>query len=200
MASMTPEQIGYAIGMQNALQIKESLPDMDIDGYVKGFRDAFEGKASMSQAEVQQAMQEAQAQAQAAADEQAAGQIEASQALMARYAEGDGISKTESGLLYQILEAGNDTKPEASNTVEVHYRGTLPTGEEFDSSYKRNESISFGLTGVIKGWTEGLQLIGEGGKIKLWIPPELGYGAQGAGGMIKPHQVLLFDVELIKVS
>ena len=93
-----------------------------------------------------------------------------------------------------------EKQPKATDTVEVHYLGTLIDGTEFDSSYKRNQSISFPLNGVIAGWTEGLQLMKEGAKYKLFIPSELGYGAQGAGNMIYPHATLIFEVELIKVK
>ena len=108
---------------------------------------------------------------------------------------------TDSGLKYRIIRPGNDTKPEPSDTVNAHYAGTLDSnGREFDSSYKRGEPIDFPLNGVIKGWTEGLQLIGEGGAIQLIIPPELGYGARGAGGAIPPNATLRFNVELMQVK
>jgi FKBP-type peptidyl-prolyl cis-trans isomerase FkpA len=102
-------------------------------------------------------------------------------------------------LQYIILNPGEGRSPKATDTVRVNYRGTLLNGTEFDSSYKRNEPIEFPLNAVIKGWTEGLQLIKEGGKIQLFIPSNLAYGPRGAGGVIGPDETLIFDVELLKV-
>ena len=116
------------------------------------------------------------------------------------------FSTTDSGLKYRILTEGSENKPAASNTVTVHYKGWLPDpedgdqGETFDSSYDRGEPISFPLSGVIAGWTEGMQLVGEGGKIELEIPPDLGYGARGAGGAIPPNATLRFIVELLEIA
>ena len=112
----------------------------------------------------------------------------------------DGVKVTESGLQYEVLSKGSGKSPKNTDTVEVHYRGTLIDGTEFDSSYKRNTSISFPLNGVIKGWTEGLQLMKEGAKYKFYIPPELAYGERGAGESIPPHSTLIFEVELLKVQ
>lgn len=112
----------------------------------------------------------------------------------------EGVEVTASGLQYEVLTEGKGKKPTAEDTVEVHYRGTLLNGTEFDSSYKRKESISFPLNGVIKGWTEGLQLMKEGAKYKFYIPSELAYGERGAGQNIPPHATLIFEVELLKVK
>lgn len=106
---------------------------------------------------------------------------------------------TASGLKYRIVKAGSATKPSAADTVKCHYRGWLDDGTEFDSSYKRGEPATFPLGGVIPGWTEGLQLVGEGGKIELEIPSELGYGQRGAPPVIPPGATLHFEVELIEV-
>lgn len=111
----------------------------------------------------------------------------------------EGTQKTPSGLRYAILKQGAGIFPAASDTVTVHYRGTLLNGQEFDSSYRRGEPTSFPLNGVIRGWTEGLQLIQPGGKIKLIIPPELAYGAQGFGP-IGPNATLVFEIELLAVK
>ncbi|MFO0818590.1 MAG: FKBP-type peptidyl-prolyl cis-trans isomerase [Pirellulales bacterium] len=110
------------------------------------------------------------------------------------------FAQTTSGLQYRVLRAGNGAKPTAAQKVKVHYHGWLDGGKVFDSSYDRGETISFGLNQVIKGWTEGMQLVGEGGMIELTIPADLGYGARGAGGVIPPNATLHFLVELIAVQ
>jgi len=111
-----------------------------------------------------------------------------------------GYSTTPSGLKYRIVREGSDTKPNAQDSVTVHYEGKLEDGTVFDSSYKRGETISFPLGQVVKGWTEGLQLVGEGGEIELIIPPDLGYGAAGAPPVIPGNATLHFKVELFKVN
>lgn len=110
-----------------------------------------------------------------------------------------GVQQTASGLQYKILDPGNGKSPKATDTVLVNYRGTLLDGKEFDSSYKRNEPIEFPLNRVIPGWTEGVQLIKEGGKIQLFIPPNLAYGSRGAPPVIGPDETLIFEIELLKV-
>jgi len=112
----------------------------------------------------------------------------------------EGVKTTESGLQYTIVKAGDGPQPKPTDTVTVHYRGTLIDGTEFDSSAKRNEPATFPLNRVIPGWTEGLQLIGIGGKAQLVIPSNLAYGERGAGGVIPPNSVLIFDVELISIQ
>jgi FKBP-type peptidyl-prolyl cis-trans isomerase FkpA len=110
------------------------------------------------------------------------------------------FTTTRSGLKYRILRHSDGTKPVAHNTVTVNYRGWLDNGREFDSSYKRGEPISFPLGGVIAGWTEGMQLVGSGGMIELWIPAELGYGAKGSPPSVPPNATLHFVVELLAVK
>ncbi|MDH5581308.1 MAG: FKBP-type peptidyl-prolyl cis-trans isomerase, partial [Bdellovibrionales bacterium] len=112
----------------------------------------------------------------------------------------EGATKTKSGLAYKIEKAGEGKSPKETDIVEVHYKGTLIDGTEFDSSYKRNKTVSFPLNRVIKGWTEGLQLIKEGGKMKMVIPSDLAYGDRGAPPNIPGGATLIFDVELFKVS
>lgn len=110
------------------------------------------------------------------------------------------FTETKSGLKYRILRQGAGAAPKATNTVRVHYHGWLDNGKVFDSSYRRNEDISFGLNQVIKGWTEGMQLVGAGGMIELQIPSDLGYGNRGAPPDIPPKATLHFLVELIEVK
>lgn len=112
----------------------------------------------------------------------------------------EGVKVTPSGLQYEVIESTIGQKPKATDTVKVHYEGTLIDGTVFDSSYKRGEPISFGLNQVIAGWTEGVQLMSVGSKYKLYIPYNLGYGAQGAGGSIPPYSALIFTVELLAIE
>jgi FKBP-type peptidyl-prolyl cis-trans isomerase len=111
-----------------------------------------------------------------------------------------GVSTTASGLQYKVDREGTGKAPRATDSVEVHYRGTLIDGKEFDSSYKSGKTIEFPLNGVISGWTEGLQLMKEGGKTTFYIPSNLGYGTRGAGGVIPGDATLIFEVELVKVK
>lgn len=112
----------------------------------------------------------------------------------------EGVTTTASGLQYKVLTPGTGKSPKATDTVLVHYRGTLISGTEFDSSYKRKEPISFPLNRVIAGWTEGVQLMQEGAKFEFYIPSKLAYGSRGAGRDIGPNEALIFEVELLKVG
>jgi len=115
-------------------------------------------------------------------------------------AKNDSVVQTQSGLQYMVLKEGTGAKPGAEDTVTVHYTGKLLDGTVFDSSVERGEPTSFPLNAVIPGWTEGLQLMSEGAKYRLFIPSELAYGSKGAGDQILPNATLIFDVELIKVT
>jgi FKBP-type peptidyl-prolyl cis-trans isomerase FklB len=112
----------------------------------------------------------------------------------------EGVTLTNSGLQYKVLEEGSGRQPAATDTVEVHYTGTLVDGTKFDSSRDRGQTIEFPLNGVIPGWTEGVQLMKEGARYEFTIPSELGYGARGAGGVIPPNATLIFDVELVAIK
>ena len=125
---------------------------------------------------------------------------EAGEKFLAENAKRPEVKTTSSGLQYEVLEATLGQKPKATDTVRVHYEGTLIDGTVFDSSYKRGQSSSFGLNQVIKGWTEGLQLMSVGSKYKLYIPYQLGYGAAGAGADIPPYAALIFTVELLGIE
>ncbi len=119
---------------------------------------------------------------------------------LAENAKREGVKTTASGLQYEILEPSLGQKPKATDTVRVHYEGTLIDGTVFDSSYRRGESITFPLNGVIKGWTEGLQLMSIGSKYKFFIPYQLAYGERGAGASIPPYAALIFTVELLGIE
>ncbi len=122
------------------------------------------------------------------------------EAYLAENASNDGVTTTDSGLQYQLLEAGEGASPTATDVVKVHYRGHLIDGTEFDSSYSRGEPISFPLNGVIPGWTEGLQLMQVGEKARLVIPSDLAYGPNGMGNAIGPNETLVFEVELLDIN
>jgi len=126
--------------------------------------------------------------------------LEKGKAFLEENAKQPGVETTPSGLQYKTLTEGTGPSPKATDTVLVHYRGTLLDGTEFDSSYKRNQPIEFPLNGVIPGWTEGVQLMKEGGKTQLFIPSALAYGPRGAGGAIGPDETLIFEIELLKVK
>ncbi len=122
------------------------------------------------------------------------------EAFLAENTKKDGVITTASGLQYTILTAAEGDKPSVSSNVTVHYRGTTLNGEEFDSSYSRNAPATFPLNRVIAGWTEGVQLMSVGEKYRFFIPSDLAYGAQGAGGAIGPNATLIFDVELLSIQ
>jgi FKBP-type peptidyl-prolyl cis-trans isomerase FkpA len=124
----------------------------------------------------------------------------AQNATTAAAAKEPGAVVSSTGLVYRALKEGNGASPKASDTVKVHYRGTLPDGKEFDSSYQRGEPIEFPLNRVIPCWTEGVQRMKVGGKAKLTCPPQIAYGANGAGGVIPPNATLLFEVELLGIN
>jgi FKBP-type peptidyl-prolyl cis-trans isomerase FklB len=112
----------------------------------------------------------------------------------------EGIKALPSGLQYKVVKAGTGKKPKSTDTVTTHYRGTLIDGTEFDSSYRRGQPASFPVSGVIAGWTEALQLMEEGAKWQLFIPPNLAYGERGAGSQIGPNATLIFEIELISIQ
>lgn len=126
--------------------------------------------------------------------------LEKGQTFLKENATKEGVKTTPSGLQYLVLTEGNGKQPKATDTVTVHYRGTLLDGTEFDSSFKRGQPASFPLNAVIPGWTEGVQLMKEGATYRFFIPSKLAYGPRGAGGIIGPDETLIFDVQLIKVK
>lgn len=193
--------IAYGLGQRMAA---DSVP-MDVPAFTAGLQDALDGsEPRMTEEEIQEemtayqqrAMEEQQAQAAAAAEANQA----AAEAFLAENAAREGVVVTESGLQYEVIEAGEGANPGPEDTVEVHYRGTLVDGTEFDSSYKRGETVSFGVSQVIAGWTEALQLMSPGAKWNLYIPSELAYGPGGAGNLIGPNAALVFEVELINIA
>ena len=192
--------IAYTLGQRMAA---DSVP-MDVDAFSAGLRDALEGSEPLLTeeeigAEMQAYQEQAAAEQQVAQAALADANLAAASTFLAENAAREGVTVTDSGLQYEVVEAGDGPMPGPEDTVEVHYRGTLVDGTEFDSSYSRDETVTFGVGQVIPGWTEALQLMPVGSTYKLAIPPELGYGAGGAGQAIEPNAALIFDVELISI-
>jgi FKBP-type peptidyl-prolyl cis-trans isomerase FklB len=162
------------------------------------------GKTAMAEDEMRAALQQlrtsVQASQEAKAHEEGASARKEGDAFLASNKSKDGVQTLPDGLQYKVLQQGSGPKPTASDTVTVNYRGTLINGKEFDSSYKRGQPISFPVNGVIKGWTEALQLMPVGSKWQLYIPTDLAYGDRGAGSDIGPGETLIFDVELISIG
>lgn len=198
--STTEAQASYGIGLQMGEQIKTSFAGASLAAAVAGIQDAFNGAKMQVEGEaINQAFQIIQAQMQAAESDQAGEHAKEGEDFLIENAKREEITVTESGLQYEIITAGEGEIPTSSNTVRTHYCGTLIDGKEFDSSYKRGEPAEFPVNGVIAGWTEALQLMPKGSKWKLYIPYQLAYGAQGAGGDIGPYQALIFDIELLDI-
>lgn len=200
------QKASYSIGADIASNMKRQEIDLDIKALVAGLSDAFAGsKMALTDAEMKDALAQFRTDlmAKMEAKQKSAGadNKKAGEAFLAANAKKEGVKATASGLQYKVLKAGKGTKsPKATDTVKVHYHGTLIDGTVFDSSVDRGEPISFPLNGVIKGWTEGVQLMKEGDKYQFTIPSELAYGDQGAGGKIGPNSTLIFDVELLAIE
>lgn len=192
------DSVSYAVGLSFGSMLKSAnMKGINYTMVMKAMQDVVDGKElkfdeQKSGMIIQNYMMKAeQANAKLKEQEQAD--------FMAKNKTQEGVQVAESGLQYKIENPGNDVKPMPEDTVEVNYKGALLDGTVFDSSYDRNESVKFPLNGVIKGWTEGLQLLGEGGKATLWIPYELGYGPRQMSANLPGYSTLVFDVELIKV-
>jgi len=188
----------YAIGLIVAKQLGVfTLTPAEFDWVKAGLTDAITGgKPAIEVTAYNEKVQElAKARRKAQGDKQAS----AAKDFLAKAAAEKGAVKSDSGLIYLSLKEGTGTPPQAADMVKVHYRGTLPDGKEFDSSYKRNKPIDFKLDGVIKCWTEGLQKMKPGGKARLICPPSIAYGENGAGDMILPGATIVFEVELLEV-
>jgi len=201
----TPEKrLSYGIALRMGERMAADGMTMDVDAYAMGMRDAFDGaEPRLSEEEITAEMMAFQEKMQAERDGEqatvAAGNSEAGAAFLAENAQRDGVTVTESGLQYEVVEAGSGASPGVDDQVEVHYRGTLIDGTVFDSSYDRGQTVTFGVTQVIAGWTEALQLMQAGATYKLYIPSDLAYGAGGAGQIIGPNATLIFDVELVAI-
>ena len=195
------ERFSYAIGLQIGQNMKQQGTEIDSKSLVLGLQDGLSGApAKLTNDEMQAAVQ-AQHQREAAKRESVAKKnLDAGQAFLTENKKKSGVVARPSGLQYKVLKDGKGKQPKASDTVEVHYRGTLLNGTEFDSSYQRNQTATFPVHGVIQGWQEVLPLMKEGAKWQVWIPAALAYGERGAGRAIGPNETLTFEIELIAVK
>ena len=200
------DNVSYALGLGIGSQLKSmGAESLNIDDFAQAIKDVLndsELKISMadSQKIVQKFFQEQEAKQRAAMAETGKKLKAEGEAYLAENAKKDGVITTASGLQYTVLKEGTGKSPKATDTVVCHYEGFLTNGTVFDSSIQRGEPASFPLNGVIAGWTEGLQLMKEGGKTRFFIPYNLAYGEAGAAGAIPPYAALIFDVELIEVN
>jgi FKBP-type peptidyl-prolyl cis-trans isomerase len=198
------QKVSYSLGANLAERLSADGLPLDNDSFLGAMRDVFEGRetrlSNEEMMEVMEAYQEQRmAEMQAEHEEMAAKNLVDSEAFLAANAEKEGVVVLDSGLQYKIITAGEGDSPAETDSVEVHYRGTLIDGTEFDSSYARNKTVSFPVNGVIPGWNEALQLMPVGSKWELYIPPVLGYGEHGNGQAIGPNAALVFEVELIAI-
>lgn len=199
------DKLSYALGMSMGHNFKgTSIKTLNSADFAAGVASVYDGvKPEMTFDEAKRIVNEYFAKLEAEMQAEAAKQGEVNrkngEAFLTENAKREGIKVTESGLQYEVLESGKGDSPKASDNVEVHYTGKLIDGTVFDSSVERGVPASFGVTQVIPGWVEALQLMHEGDKWRLYIPSDLAYGPNGAGGVIGPNMTLIFDVELLRV-
>jgi FKBP-type peptidyl-prolyl cis-trans isomerase FklB len=195
------QQASYGIGYQMGEQLASNPFDgLDIEVVKDGIKDGFaKVSPSVSNDDLRVAFNEIHQRMEAAKKEQFAGSVQQGADFLAKNNERDEITTTASGLQYEVINQGSGDKPNADSNVRVHYHGTLMDGTVFDSSYDRGQPAEFPVGGVIKGWTEALQLMSVGDKLRLYVPHDLAYGEQGAGAAIGPFSTLIFDVELLDI-
>lgn len=199
------DKVSYVMGHNIANNFKDQKIDIQMEAFIQGIKDGLKEDVNIfDPKEVQEIMTEYQNQMREKTDierkDSSKINLKESKAFLAENKEKEGVVTLESGLQYKVLKEGTGPLPQATDKVKTHYVGTLIDGTEFDSSVKRGEPIIFSVTGVIPGWTEALQLMKVGAKWKLFIPPELGYGENGAGNRIGPNAALIFEVELISIE
>lgn len=201
------DSVSYSLGYQNGSFLQQQgMSDIDPGVMMAGMRDALqEEDARLTDAEMRTVVQmfqmEVQQKQQAQMQEEAEENRKKGEEFLAENRNAQGVRTTESGLQYKVLEEGTGKSPNEEDTVSVHYEGTLLDGTVFDSSYERDEPATFPLNRVIKGWTEGVQLMKEGATYRFYIPAELGYGTNTPpGGSIGPNETLIFKVELLEVK
>lgn len=194
------DKVSYSVGLNVGSNFKKQGQDLNPDLFLAGLKDAMSGKKpALSEAEREETMQawskQMEEKQKAAAEKNAADGAK----FLAENKKNDGVKTTASGLQYKIIKEGTGAQPKETDSVTVNYRGTLINGTEFDSSYKRGQPATFPLSAVIKGWTEGLQLMKAGSKYQLFIPPELAYRERAFGDIVA-NSTLIFEVELLEVK
>lgn len=195
------DSFSYAAGVNIATNMKEQgIPELNLDAMMMAFKDVFDNKTLLMNND--QCGQTLQQKLKEFNEKKSAGQKQIGIDFLNKNKTREGVKTTASGLQYEVLEAGDlsSVLPTAADTVVVHYAGTLIDGKEFDNSFKRGEPATFPLGGVIKGWTEALQLMHKGAKYKVYLPYELAYGERGAGGSIPPYSTLIFEINLIDIK
>ena len=200
----TVDSLSYAYGVglgTNIAQNMQQLPaKLNVDLFLAVFEKALKGDTAKLAITPQEALEVFQRCMATATKEAAVTVKEEAKKFLDKHAKEDGVKTTPSGLQYTVIKEGTGPKPSDTATVNVHYHGTLLDGTVFDSSVDRGTPVEFPLNRVIKGWTEGIQLMSVGSKYKFWIPADLGYGDNGAGGKIKPGSLLIFEVELLGIK
>ena len=199
------EKFSYALGMNLGTTLHKQSVEVDPNLLLQGLKDAIAGGKMLmtedeARAAIMQTQNELRAKQQAQMQQAAEANKKEGAAFLAANKGKEGVVTLPSGLQYKILKAGTGPKPKATDSVVCNYRGTLINGTEFDSSYKRGQPATFPVNGVIKGWTEALQLMPVGSKWQLFIPPDLAYGERGAGADIGPNATLIFEVELMSIQ
>ena len=194
------EKVSYSIGINIGKNFKQQGVDFDLNAFVNGIKDGSSGKEGLlTEAEMQEVMMAFQKEMMAKQSEKGEKSKKEGDAFLAENKKKEGVKTTESGLQYKVIKMGTGPKPSKDDTVETNYKGTLVDGTEFDSSYKRKETATFPVTGVIPGWTEALQMMPVGSKWQLFIPSDLAYGSQGQGP-IPANAPLIFEIELISIK
>ncbi len=193
------DSLSYSVGVLMAQSLKQQgLDDVDATALAKGIEDVL--KDNPLSIDIQQANTQVQKHMQAQKEKQFASVVAEGKAFLEENAKRPEVTVTESGLQYEVLKAGDGPKPTAADQVTVHYHGMLLDGTVFDSSVERGQPATFGVGQVIQGWVEGLQLMPQGSKWKLYIPYQLAYGERGAGQQIGPFATLIFEVELLEIK
>jgi FKBP-type peptidyl-prolyl cis-trans isomerase FklB len=195
------QKASYGVGMNVGKSFKSDLIDLDLEAFMTGFKDGLAGKESaVSAQDMEKAMAELRADVTKRTDERMTTNKKAGEEFLAKNKTAKDVKTLENGVQYLVEKEGTGPMPKASDTVKVHYRGTLLDGTEFDSSFKRNEPAVFPVGGVIRGWTEALQKMKVGSKWKVFIPSDLAYGDQGQPPVIPPASVLIFEIELLGIE
>jgi len=193
------DSVSYSLGVNIGENIKTQFPDIDLKNFEAAIKDVLDDnkKPSISGADAQKTIQEYFTKQQAKASESV---VEEGKKFLAENSKKENVVTLESGLQYEVIKTGEGAKPTLNDQVTTHYHGTLIDGTVFDSSVERGQPASFPVSGVIKGWTEALQLMSVGSKWRLFVPHGLGYGERGAGPQIGPYSTLIFEVELISIN